>query len=159
MLNQNAIIVLNSCRATEKLAKLNLWQNSSAVVMVRAPEDIQGLKFFIGTDAIDARYEPGRKMWRVYIQPLFLARSGDFCYTIRATDECGNACTLGVGDLSVKELPTGVGSEGASGEPGIIPANSYAFNPITGKYHRLIATQDSETGIIVVSVKQTGELL
>ncbi len=86
------------------------------------------------------------------LKPLYLSTAGEFSYKILATDECGNGSFLGRGTLVVKEMPV---TDSSEGQP-IIPANAYAYNPQTGLHHKLEATQDTETGEIVVSVNQNG---
>ncbi len=153
MEQNNGEIFTNGRRATDELERLQVWQNSSAVFFVHAPDGVASVQFLVGADPVEARYEPGRRCWRVYVQPLLLARAGSFRYTVRAVDEYGNGTVLGRGTLAVAE------STVAEGSAGILPANAYAYNPLTQKFHRLVATQDPETGEIVVAVNQTGESL
>lgn len=154
MEQNNGDIFTQRRRSTDPLEKLQVWQNSSAVFFVHADSGLQSVAFVIGTDRIEAEYYPSRKCWRVYVQPLYLAVAGSFCYTIRAVDECGYPCLLGSGTIEVKEAPA---SEPTGGGQPILPTGACAYNPQTGKYHRLVAVQDPETGVIVVSVNQTGE--
>ena len=151
MEQNNGEIFTNGRRATSALEKLQVWQNSSAVFFVHAPDGVSSVQFVVGTEPVDAKYEPGRWCWRVYVQPLHFAQPGSFCYTVRAVDEYGNNTVLGRGTLVVVESPV------AEATGSILPANAYAYNPLTQKYHKLLATQDPETGIIVVAVNQTGE--
>lgn len=151
MEQNNGEIFTNGRRATSALEKLQVWQNSSAVFFVHAPDGVSSVQFVVGNEPVEAKYEPGRRCWRVYVQPLHFARPGSFCYTVRAVDEYGNNTVLGRGTLVVVESPV------AEATGSILPANAYAYNPLTQKYHKLLATQDPETGIIVVAVNQTGE--
>ena len=150
----NGEIFTRGHRSTSPLEKLNVWQNSSAVFFIHAPFGVNSLQFVLGGDAIDASYDVKKNCWRVYINPIYLSAHGEFCYTIQAVDEFGNQNILGSGTLAVKEAPV---KEETGGGQAILPAGASAYNPQTGKYHTLLATQDPETGVIVVTVNQIGE--
>lgn len=157
MEQNNGEIFTQGRRSTVPLEKLQVWQNGSAVFFVHAHDGVQRLDFIIGTEVIEATFDVPKKCWRVYVQPLHLATAGEFCYTIRAVDEYGNQTVLGSGKLEIVESQ--IAEPGGGGGQPILPAGASAYNPQTGKYHKLLATQDPETGVIVVSVNQTGEEL
>ena len=149
----NGEIFTQGRRATSSLEKLSVWQNGSAQFFVHAPDGVSSVKFLLGTDVIEAEYDTEKKCWRVYCQPLYFATAGSFCYTITALDEYGNTAVLGKGTLVVVESPV---AEATSGGGSILPADAYAYNPQTKLYHKLVAEQEPETGVITVSVEQTG---
>ena len=154
MEQNNGEIFTRGHRSTLPLEKLQVWQNSSAQFFIHAPDSMQSVRFVIGTDSIEATYDVAKKCWRAYVQPLFTTVAGSFCYTIRAVDEFGNQNILGSGTLEIVEAPV---SEPTGGGQAILPDGASAYNPQTGKYHKLLATQDPETGVIVVAVSQVGE--
>lgn len=121
MEQNNGEIFTNGRRATSALEKLQVWQNSSAVFFVHAPDGVSSVRFVVGNEPVEAKYEPGKRCWRVYVQPLHFARPGSFCYTVRAVDEYGNNTVLGRGTLVVVESPV------AEATGSILPANAYAY--------------------------------
>lgn len=162
MEQNNGEIFTNGRRSTLDLTPLKVWQNGSAVFFIHAPDSIQSLALHIGDEPIAAKYDPAKRAWRVYVQPLYLTVAGDKCYTVIAVDEYGNSSVLGSGTLTVKaapvSVPAGTGGGTSGGGQTILPANAVAYNPQTGLYHRLVAVQD-EAGVITVAVEQEGEAL
>lgn len=87
-----------------------------------------------------------------YCSPwCFQVASERLNYHIMATDIRDNPRWLGSGQLRVRTNP----ANGTPVEPEIIPADAYAYNPITKLYHKLVAEVD-ESGTVTIAVEQEG---
>ncbi len=126
------------------------------------PDDISALA--VAVEYIDgqsvARYTaPGTRAddgtWRVYLAPgYFPAKSDGLKYHVVGTDTRGNPRWLGTGLLRVFANP----ANGSPVAPDVIPRNSYAYNPVTGLYHKIVA-EVNDLGEITLSTEQEGVCL
>lgn len=139
---------------------------SSAVFTIGGdiPDDIESLGVcveYLDGDTVERYTAAGTRLpaadgnpetWRVYFAPsYFPAESDALKYHVIGVDASGNPRWLGTGNLRIFDNP----ADGSGAAPSIIPAGSYAYNPLTGLYYKLIAEQN-EYGVITVSVDQTG---
>ena len=148
-------------RLYNPLEPLAVGRLSSAVANVGGdiPDDIEAIsavvQYLDGAEtktytAAATRQTDGA--WRIYFAPsYFPAESHSLRYDLVATDSNGNPRWLGQGVLRVFDNP----ANGSSVAPDILPRDLYAYNPLTGLYHKLVAEQNA-LGEISVAVDQEG---
>ena len=139
---------------------------SSAVLVVGGdvPDDIETLAVRVeymdaqtkreysaaGTRISDNGYAEG--CWRVYLAPAYFpAAAENLKYHVIGIDGHGNPRWLGTGNLRILANP----ANGSADTPAILPPMSYAYNPLTGLYHKLVAEVNAY-GEISVAVDQEG---
>lgn len=134
---------------------------SSAVFTVggEIPDDIEAIGVRIEYDddgstetytAIGVKQADGT--WRVYIAPAYFpAESTELKYHVIGTDSTGNPRWLGTGCLRILDNP----ANGSDVRPDILPRNSYAYNPVTGLYYKILA-EVNELGEITLTTDQEG---
>lgn len=134
---------------------------SSAVITVGGdiPDDVGNLAVYVeymdggekkrytaaGTRQADGTF-------RVYLAPAYFPAASDTLkYHVIGMDDHSNPRWLGSGVLRIFDNP----AEGGGEVPDILPRNLYAYNPVTGLYHKLVA-EVNDLGEISVSVNQEG---
>lgn len=125
-----------------------------AVQISRTPNPETGAARENFTVAASETTEEGaiRRTFRAYLNPYcFPDASNALQYFILATDESGNVRWLGTGRLIVEDNP----ANGSAVIPGIIPADTYLYNPANGLYYKLRAFVNEE-GQLVPSLDQEG---
>ena len=143
-----------------------IWQGalSSAVVVAHGvPADIEGLGVVFGvaptgTTPHDpptfraAATKQADGTWRAYCSPFTFPTVGlALQYSLVGVDAQSNPRWLGTGQLNVVDCP----AQGSSDAPEVLPRDSYIRNPVTGKYHKLVAEVD-EDGVVTVAIEQEG---
>lgn len=158
-----SIIHLNPDRLDLPLTPLYAGKLSSAVWLVEgAPDDIASL-------AVDVEYMDGGEkmcytaagtrqadgMFRVYLAPAYFPDvSQSLEYHVLGNDTNENPRWLGTGQLGIIDNP----ADGSPIAPDILPRNSYAYNPQTGLYYKIIA-EVNDLGQITLSTEQEGVAL
>ena len=90
--------------------------------------------------------------WRVYLAPAYFpAAAENLKYHVIGIDGHSNPRWLGTGNLRILANP----ANGSADTPAILPPMSYAYNPLTGLYHKLVAEVNAY-GEISVAVDQEG---
>ena len=136
--------------------------SSMVLSAANVPADIADLALYVGRtpDAEGSARNPFTVAatrqtdgsWRVYCNPYcFPDESAALWYSFVGTDESGNPRWLGTGKLRVLDNP----ADGSAVAPSIIPQDCYAYNPTTGKYHKITASLD-EYGNISLDVESEG---
>ena len=87
--------------ATVSLPGLRVWQGSSAVFFVYAPDDAEAVSLSFGGASFAGAYERSARRWRIYLAPDATQDAGAYRYAVGATDGCGNPTILGRGDIAV----------------------------------------------------------
>ena len=143
-----------------------IWQGvlSSAVVVIHGmPADIEGAGIVFGVAptgqtphdppvyrAVATRQADGT--WRAYVSPFTFPTVGlSLEYSVVGADVHENPRWLGTGQLNVVDCP----AAGSADAPDILPRDAYIRNPVTGKYHKLVAEVD-EDGVVTVAIEQEG---
>ena len=151
-------------RLNVALATCAVGRLSSAEIVVGGdvPGDVTALALVVGrTDGADGKAREPFKVaatkqddgtWRVYCNPYcFPDVAANLWYSLVGTDGEGNPRWLGTGALRVLANP----ANGSAVAPSIIPQDCYAYNPTTGKYHKITASLD-EYGNISLDVESEG---
>ena len=136
--------------------------SSMTLAVSNVPADIEALALVVArTDDADGKARDPFKVaatkqddgtWRVYCNPYcFPDEAANLWYAIVGTDGEGNPRWLGTGRLKVLDNP----ANGSAVSPSIIPQDCYAYNPTTGKYHKITASLD-EYGNISLDVESEG---
>ena len=164
---KNHVIKVRPDRLSCPLAACVVGKLSSAVFIICGdiPDDIDGIVVQIGrTDdatttpptprenvaAVAKRQADGS--WRCYLAPFFFADESDsHLYHVVGKDTHDNDRWLGTGSLVVRRSPAG----GSPIVPEPLPRDSYAYNPVTGLYHKMTANVD-EFGNITIEVESEG---
>lgn len=150
-------IIVNPDRLDVALAPMFAGKLSSAVWFVACvPDDIESLSIRIDRGsgntaytAAAAKTAPG--VFRCYLSPFYFPDVATATYHVLGVDGSDNPRWLGSGTLSVLDCP----ADGSAVTPDVLPKEAYAYNPVTGLYHKLVAEVD-DTGVITVSVEQEG---
>ena len=136
--------------------------SSMVVSVANVPTDVTDLALVVArTDDADGKARDPFKVaatkqddgtFRVYCNPYcFPDEAANLWYSLVGTDESGNPRWLGTGKLKVLDNP----ANGSAVAPTIIPQDCYAYNPTTGKYHKITASLD-EYGNISLDVESEG---
>ncbi len=150
-------ISVNPDRLDVALVPLFVGKLSSAVwFVVGVPADVASLAIRIDRGSGNAAFTaaaiktaPG--VFRCYLSPFYFPDVAATTYHVMGEDDSGNPRWLGSGSLSVLDCP----SDGSSVTPDVLPKEAYAYNPVTGLYHKLVAEVD-DAGVITVAVDQEG---
>ncbi len=157
------IIAVNENALQLPLIPIFAGKLSSMVVKItNAPDDIDTVVLTIGrTPDVDGSPRPpfaiaatslGGGTYRAYCNPYcFPDEATNLTYSVVGNDTSGNPRWLGTGSLRVLENP----ANGSSVTPQVIPSDCYAYNPTTGKYHKITASLD-EFGNISLDVESDG---
>lgn len=157
-------ITLHPDRLDLPLAPCACGRLSSAVITVggEIPDDIEAI-------AVDVEYMDGDEKkrytaagtrqadgtFRVYLAPAYFpAESDQLKYHVLGTDAQENPRWLGSGMLRIFDNP----ANGSPIAPDILPRNSYAYNPQTGLYYKIVA-EVNDLGEITLSTEQEGVAL
>ena len=93
--------------------------------------------------------------FRVYLAPAYFpAESDHLKYHVLGMDAQENPRWLGSGMLRIFDNP----ADGSPIAPDILPRNSYAYNPQTGLYYKIVA-EVNDLGEITLSTEQEGVAL
>lgn len=157
-------ILLNPDRLDMPLKPMYAGKLSSAVWRLHgAPLDIDGVNIQIerGKDGSGQTLDPftaactrqSDGSWKCYLNPYCFqdASATSLKYHVIALDSATNPRWLGSGSLRVLANP----ANGSPLTPDIIPADTYIRNPVTGRYHKLVAEVD-DLGNISIAVDQEG---
>ena len=136
--------------------------SSMVVSVANVPGDVTDLALVVArTDDADgkardpfkvAAQKQGDGTFRAYCNPYcFPDEAANLWYAAIGTDTNGNPRWLGTGRLKVLDNP----ANGSAVAPTIIPQDCYAYNPSTGKYHKITASLD-EYGNISLDVESEG---
>ena len=136
--------------------------SSMTLAVSNVPADVTDLALVIGRtpDADGLARDPFKVAatkqedgtFRAYCNPYcFPDEAANLLYSLVGTDESGNPRWLGTGKLKVLDNP----ANGSAVSPSIIPQDCYAYNPTTGKYHKITASLD-EYGNISLDVESEG---
>ena len=136
--------------------------SSMTLAVSNVPTDITDLALVVGrTPDVDGSARAPFKVaaakqadgtFRAYCNPYcFPDEAANLWYSLVGTDESGNPRWLGTGKLKVLDNP----ANGSAVSPSIIPQDCYAYNPTTGKYHKITASLD-EYGNISLDVESEG---
>lgn len=143
-----------------------IWQGvlSSAVVVIHGmPADIEGAGIVFGVAPTGTTpHDPpvyratatkqADGTWRAYVSPFTFPVVGlSLEYSVVGADGHENPRWLGTGQLNVVACP----ANGSADAPDILPRDAYIRNPVTGKYHKLVAEVD-EDGVVTVAIEQEG---
>ena len=140
---------------------------SSAVFVIGGdvPDDIESMNVEIGRTPDETTTPPTARKnysaackkqtdgtWRCYLSPFhFPDLSEALEYHVIGVDANQNARWLGTGVLVVRDSP----ANGSSETPSVLPKDAYAYNPTTGRYHKITASVD-EYGTISLDVDPEG---
>ncbi|MBR4353767.1 MAG: hypothetical protein IKP97_00520 [Kiritimatiellae bacterium] len=156
-------IIVRPDRLNRPLAVCYCGKLSSAVFVVEGdlPDDLEALAVLIGrtpennaprSDFVAAAHRQDDGSWRCYLSPFYFPDASESLeYHIVGADTSDNPRWLGTGSLVVRDCP----ANGSSVTPEVLPRDAYVYNPVTGKYHKLVAEAD-ELGNISVAVEQEG---
>ena len=136
--------------------------SSMTLAVSNVPADVTDLALVVGrTPDVDGSARNPFKVaatkqtdgtFRAYCNPYcFPDEAANLWYSLVGTDESGNPRWLGTGKLKVLDNP----ANGSAVSPSIIPQDCYAYNPTTGKYHKITASLD-EYGNISLDVESEG---
>lgn len=158
-------IKLRPDRLNAPLATCNVGQLSSAVFVIGGdvPDDIVDINVEIerthdpetrqpreNYTAACHRNEDGT--FRCYLSPFHFPDISDALkYHVLGVDLNDNPRWLGTGALVVRENP----ANGRAIVPEVLPRDAYAYNPVTGLYHKIVA-EVNEDGQIVIATEQEG---
>jgi len=160
-------IKLRPDRLNTPLATCHVGRLSSAVFVVEGdvPDDIDTMNIEVERTpdtsttpptpranfaAACHRQEDGT--WRCYLSPFHFPDLSDALkYHVVGTDESDNPRWLGTGALVVRKNP----ASGSTVVTSVVPKDAYAYNPVTGLYHKITATVD-EYGQISIAVESEG---
>lgn len=160
-------IVIKADRLNFPLEQQAVGRLSSAVFVVEGdiPDDTAAISVKIeyvetpatqSTSAVISLYTANGTLqedgtWRVYLAPAYFPARDDLSYHVMSEDGEGNPRWLGTGRLVILDNP----SDGSPVMPDILPRNTYAYNPETGLYYKLVA-EVNELGEVQVAVDQEG---
>lgn len=158
-------INLRPDRLNAPLATCNVGRLSSAVFVIGGdvPDDIDSMNVEVErttdpeTNQPRDNYSAACKRqadgtWRCYLSPFHFPDVSDALkFHVIGTDDRDNQRWLGTGALVVKENP----ANGRAIVPEVLPRDAYAYNPVTGLYHKIVA-EVNEDGQIVIATEQEG---
>lgn len=156
----NGEVYLDTRNPHKRLGTLNAWKDSAEVYYIYGvAANVNALSLKIGKVGKKEFYTPVEgqitadgRAWRVRVDPLYFPAGGQTLYKIVTVDDSGRRTVEGIGEMRVHVCPYADTDDGGQA---IIPNDAYAYNPRTGLYHKMIATQNS-TGEIFVEVEQEG---
>jgi hypothetical protein len=152
-------ITLDPDKPDFPLEPVSLRQHSAAAfLIVGLPEGYKSAKLHITKPAasvpitVDISENESGEPYAYFNGSNFPAAGTGGKYEVTFVDADDRAFSAGEGTLQIQASTSPGASSGGVGSP----ANLYARNPVTGKYHALIV-QTNELGEIAVSAAQTGE--
>lgn len=162
-------IHLRPDRLNQPLATCPVGKLSSAVFIICGdiPDDVDALAVQVERTVDPQTHQPRPNFtaaatrqadgtFRCYLSPFCFpdVSAEGLCYHVVATDQQAptpNPRWLGTGALRVLENP----ANGSPVTPEIIPRDCYAYNPVTGLYHKIVA-EVNEDGQITIATEQQG---
>lgn len=158
-------INLRPDRLNAPLATCNVGRLSSAVFVIGGdvPDDIASMNVEVERTPDPETHQPRDNYsaacrrqddgtFRCYLSPFHFPDISDALkYHVVGIDTNDNPRWLGTGALVIRENP----ANGRAIVPEVLPRDAYAYNPVTGLYHKIVA-EVNEDGQIVIATEQEG---